>query len=245
MTRRYLSFGGGVNSTALLLLLTDEGAEFETVFVDHGADYPETYEYVAMLQAKGYPITVIKPRAYGEFEGLYDYCEASKMVPVRMMRWCTDHFKIRPLYAYFERPCEVLLGIDAGEERRAKDSRDREITNLFPLVERGIDRAGCVAIIEAHGLTVPMKSGCWFCPFQRRSQWIALNRDYPDLWCRALSLEHMSLVSQQERKPGMDPVYICDRPLAEVIRAKDGHGFYTDEDQLDLFDDRRPCQCGL
>lgn len=240
--KRYLSFGGGVNSTALLLLLTDEGVDFEAVFVDHGADYPETYEYVAMLQERGYPITVIKPNAYGEFEGLYDYCEASKMVPVRIMRWCTDHFKIRPLYAYFERPAEVLLGIDAGEPHRAKDSRSPDFHNVFPLVDRNIDRAGCVVIIEAHGLPVPMKSGCWFCPFQRRSQWVTLNREYPELWCKALSLEAQNVAYSIER--GHEPLYLASRPLTEIIRAKDGRGHYQPDAQDALIDDRRPCQCG-
>jgi len=44
--KKYLSHGMGVNSTALMLLLEDEGIEFESVFIDHGGDYPETYEYV-------------------------------------------------------------------------------------------------------------------------------------------------------------------------------------------------------
>jgi 3'-phosphoadenosine 5'-phosphosulfate sulfotransferase (PAPS reductase)/FAD synthetase len=54
VVRRYLSFGGGVNSTALLLLMADEGMEFETVFVNHGGDYPETYAYVELLRERGY-----------------------------------------------------------------------------------------------------------------------------------------------------------------------------------------------
>ena len=34
---------------------------FEAVYVDHGADWPETREYVAMFQGMGYPITVSRP----------------------------------------------------------------------------------------------------------------------------------------------------------------------------------------
>ena len=48
-TRRYLSFGGGVNSTALMLWLLDQGIDFEAVYADHGCDWPETRAYVAML----------------------------------------------------------------------------------------------------------------------------------------------------------------------------------------------------
>ena len=239
-TRRYLSFGGGVNSTALLLLLTDEGVDFEAVFVDHGTDYPETYKYVAMLQERGYPITVIKPDFRG-FDNLYDYSLHANMVPTQFMRWCTANFKIGPLYAYFEHPCEVYIGIDAGEERRAKDSRDPGITNLFPLVERGIDRAGCVAIIASHGLPPAPRSSCFICPFQSRAQWIALNRERPDLWCKAVTLETASVASQKRD----EPFYINARPLDEVVRAKDGRGQYVNAEQTDLWDDRRPCQCGL
>jgi 3'-phosphoadenosine 5'-phosphosulfate sulfotransferase (PAPS reductase)/FAD synthetase len=57
----YLSFGAGVNSTALMLYLLDRGVDFEAVFVNHGTDYPETYEYVQYLKDNGYRITVIKP----------------------------------------------------------------------------------------------------------------------------------------------------------------------------------------
>jgi len=43
--RHYLSFGGGVNSVAMLLMLLDtKEYEFEAVFVDTGCEYPETYE---------------------------------------------------------------------------------------------------------------------------------------------------------------------------------------------------------
>ena len=52
--KQYLSFGGGINSTALLLLLTDRGEEFETIFVNHDGDYPETYEYVDYLREHGF-----------------------------------------------------------------------------------------------------------------------------------------------------------------------------------------------
>ena len=47
--KNYLSFGGGVNSVALMLWLIEHDIEFEAVFADHGGDYPETYEYVDML----------------------------------------------------------------------------------------------------------------------------------------------------------------------------------------------------
>jgi 3'-phosphoadenosine 5'-phosphosulfate sulfotransferase (PAPS reductase)/FAD synthetase len=57
--RRYLSFGGGVNSVALGLWLMDHGIEAERVYADHGADWPETREYVQHLKERGLPITIL------------------------------------------------------------------------------------------------------------------------------------------------------------------------------------------
>lgn len=36
--KNYLSFGGGVNSTALYLLMQEMEIDFEAVYIDHGAD---------------------------------------------------------------------------------------------------------------------------------------------------------------------------------------------------------------
>jgi len=40
LMKKYLSYGGGVDSTAMMLMLLDQGEEFEAIFVDHETDYP-------------------------------------------------------------------------------------------------------------------------------------------------------------------------------------------------------------
>lgn len=74
MTKEYLSFGGGVNSVALYLLLEQKGVEFEAIFVNHETDYPETYEYVDYLRDQGFKITEIKPN-YEGYSKKKDYCK--------------------------------------------------------------------------------------------------------------------------------------------------------------------------
>ena len=81
----YLSFGGGVNSVAMMLHLLSQGGKFESVFVDHGTDWPETYQYLELLQTwlvknKYQPITVLKPDVEG-FNCLYDFCFHKKIIP--------------------------------------------------------------------------------------------------------------------------------------------------------------------
>jgi len=228
---KYLSYGGGINSTAMLILLTNYHKNFEVVFVDHGGDYPETYKYTAMLQAKGYRITVIK----GRYDGLNltEYCHKYRIMPSRQQRWCTAKFKISPLYDYFKYPCTVYIGFDAGEMKRARPSVRDDITNEFPLIEEKIDRAGCERIILSAELPLPRKSGCYYCPFQRINEFVRLRDNYPELWCKTLKLENDFLSRRKEK--GQKPFYLKgDMPLEKLVR----------EGQDDLFGWRKPCQCG-
>ena len=186
--KNYLSFGGGVNSVALYLLMQDLGVDFEAVFVNHGGDWPETYEYVDYFIATGRPVTILKPDCEG-FHNIYDYYIFKKKVPSIMKRDCTDKFKLRPFYKHAEKPCFVMLGIDAGEQQRARLNSKKGVENRYPLIEHNIDRDGCKKLIAGSGLVVPPKSGCFFCMYQKKSQWRNMRRNQPDLFCAAQKLE--------------------------------------------------------
>jgi hypothetical protein len=237
--RNYLSYGGGVNSTAMYLALMDEGmvpgdaeSGFEAIYVDHGCDWPETREYVKGFAEK-YPLTVLTPTTEG-FSNIYDYAANYRLIPSRRLRWCTDKFKVRVINAYVKKPCFSLIGFSSDESHRAKLSTEDEIENRFPLLEREIDRDGCIKIIQDHGLEVPIKSGCWFCPFQRVGQWRKLRKDHPDLFCKAKTLEENQGRARALR--GKGPLYLVNKkPLESVLKK-----------QMDFFEPPDPpCQCGL
>ena len=214
-----------------MLLLLDDGVEFETVYADHGADWPETRDYVAMLKEKGYPITSLQTRESGL--PLYDFYLRYKRIPARFLRACTSIFKVRPLARYMIAPCVVYLGIDAGEAQRATQGRREGETRLYPLVEWGLDRSDCVKVIREHNLPVPIKSGCFVCPFQRRAQWRELLTKHPDLFRRARILEDAT--NERLRAKGGEPMYLAGIPL----------GVAAQEGQLDLFGERpvEVCLC--
>ncbi len=245
--KKYLSFGGGVNSVAMMLMLLDQKDDFEAIFVDHGTDWPETYEYFEMFQGwlkkNGHKeITILKPAHSKDdngkpFETLYDYAFFRKMVPSFMRRWCTVEFKIKAIHRYIEKPCFMLIGIDTDESKRAKISISKGIENRFPLLENEISRDGCKKIIIDHGLPVPMKSGCYICPFQKVEQWKELRRKHPDLFCKASTLEKRNI--EYRKGQGKKPMTLSGsgKFLESIV----------DEHQMNLFeqDDYPPCQCGL
>ena len=81
------------------------------------------------------------------------------------------------------------LGYDGGEERRATIHEDTYCRLAFPLMELEIDREGCLAKIDAHGLARPPKSACFFCPSSRKEEVLALAAQHPDLFARAVEME--------------------------------------------------------
>jgi len=233
--KNYLSFGGGVNSVALYLYLLDNNIDFEAVFVDHGTDWPETYEYVEMFRKK-YPLTILKPNVTG-YDNLYEYCWHYSMVPSFKFRWCTSKFKVKVLHTYYKSPAFIMLGIDFAEQKRAKINSDKGFENRFPLIEAEIDREGCKDIIRSHKLPIPIKSGCFICPFQKAHQWKELRRYHPGLFCKAVELEKRQMVSREAQGKKPFNLSISKASLQSIV----------DENQRQLFkeDEYPPCNCGL
>ena len=190
---KILSLGAGVDSTALLVLRSQGKVDFDVaVFADTGGENPETYLYIEEV-IKPFCEKQHIPFAITRREGktLYDDCFDRKIIPTRMFRSCTDKFKKRALRKFVlqnfpNRDVTFLIGIDAGETKRAKDDCGGF---AYPLIELGLDREGCKQVIREAGLPVPVKSGCYFCPFSPTKALLNLLKEHPELYKKAEALE--------------------------------------------------------
>lgn len=188
----YLSYGAGVGSTALVchLLPKIKKSDIEVVFCDHGADWPETYEYVEYIKTSlDIKITILKVEIQGSM-GLYNFYKNRKLIPFYRYRICTDKAKIRPLTKYFNTPCNNYMGITWDERKRVRPNNKKDITNCYPFVEERITRDRAIKIIEHTGLKIPNKSGCFFCPFQGKAEWKRLYDEHNELFIKAMELEN-------------------------------------------------------
>lgn len=196
-TKHVLSFGGGVNSVALMILLVQEGAPLdEVIFADTGSEVPETYAYlkVARKYLERHGVTFSRLQKASGIS-LYDHCWSRKVIPSAVWRWSTRDFKVTPIhrhYRAYKAHVNQYLAIAYDEIERMKDSRVAYVTNLFPLIDRRITRQGCIDIITEAGLPVPVKSGCYFCPFNSSERWEWLRREHPELYENAVALEENS-----------------------------------------------------
>ena len=192
---RYVaSYGGGVNSTAMIIHLVNNGLPLDcVVFSDTGNEMPETYEYLKVM--KGYlqrldiPFEIVSTR---NKTSLSDRCQKRRVIPSQVWRWCTRDMKVTPIHAFYralKSHVYQYMGIDYGEVRRMKPSGEDWITNLYPLVDSRIDRRGCIDLIGDAGLAVPVKSGCTMCPFNSMERWAEIHENHPDLYRQAVELE--------------------------------------------------------
>ena len=204
--KRCLSFGAGVQTTALLVLIAQGTYPRPDIilFADTGNEHQNTYDYMAEVsvpyaRAHSLEITVLGSdwRTKHYAADLEIYCLEHRMLPGTWVRWCTDRYKVRPIGRYLKRvvgasakePVEIWIGISADEQHRARPSTRCFEVKRYPLIELGLNREDCERIILQAGLPAAPKSGCWFCPFQKQSRWHQLKRETPDLFQRALYLE--------------------------------------------------------
>lgn len=196
---QHISYGAGVGSTGLICYIYDKIDDYEIIFVNHGGDYPETYEYLDYIKnALKINITELRPNIEGH-SNLYQYLYSHDIAPNRRYRFCTDKAKIRTIRRYCERPFLSLQGITFDERQRATRSDVSYETLLYPLVEARIDRRGAIKLIKDMGLKVPRRSCCWFCFNAGWRELDKLKREYPELYKAREELYRNEKIKQHMR----------------------------------------------
>lgn len=241
-----ISYGGGVQSTAMLVLANEGRLGYDVdaaVFANVGDDseHPATLAYVReWAQAvSAIPVVEVDKRTRdGSRRTLYERLihgtrngRVDDLIPlytpegVPTHRGCTADHKIRPIGKWLkangataENPATVLIGISTDEIQRVNRKRAEPYESpAYPLIDLGLDRSRCVAIIEAAGWPNPGKSSCYFCPFHRPTAWAEMRRDEPELFDLAADLEaHMN---RRRVAQGREAFYLTrfGKPLREAI----------------------------
>ncbi|MCY4399696.1 MAG: phosphoadenosine phosphosulfate reductase family protein [Gemmatimonadetes bacterium] len=197
-TRHICGISGGKDSSALAVYLRDTVPEMEYFFCDTGAELPETYEYLTRLQViLGKPIERLN--ATRGFDHWFEVFRGA--LPSPQMRWCTKNMKIKPIEEWIgDTPAVSYVAIRADESnRKGYISTKSNIQTRFPFVEDGIDRDRVMRILEDAGIGLPKyyewrtRSGCYFCFYQRKAEWIGLAERHPELFERAVAIEQKVL----------------------------------------------------
>jgi 3'-phosphoadenosine 5'-phosphosulfate sulfotransferase (PAPS reductase)/FAD synthetase len=196
IVRHVLALSGGKDSSALAVYMRTKDIDMEYVFCDTEKELDETYDYLINLEAYlGKKIHYLK---YSDGYGFDDILDIKNgFLPSPSSRWCTDYLKLRPYEEYLGDD-EVIsyVGIRADEaHRKGYVSSKPNIKTVFPFIEDNIDLAGVNKILNESGLGFPeyynwrSRSGCYFCFFQQKREWLGLYQNHPDLFEKAAAYE--------------------------------------------------------
>lgn len=199
--KHVLGLSGGRDSAALGVYMRQRYPELkiEYFFTDTGKELPEVYEYLGKLEGfLGQPIRRLNPDRDFDF-WLKQY---NDFLPSPQTRWCTRQLKLRP-FEHWIRPLlsagttvYSYVAIRSDEEyREGYSSKHDHLIVKLPFKQAGIDKAGVLEILHGAGLGLPKyyswrtRSGCTFCFFQQKIEWVRLKEQHPEAFEEAKAYE--------------------------------------------------------
>jgi len=176
-----VSFSGGKDSTAMLLMMLERGVPVDRVIcVDTTKEFPAMYEHIKKVQSMIEPLKI-------------------ELVKIDFDYWFGEHIKTRgkrkgetgygfPDFRIKNIPYSVteFHGIAFDEKERTLNNKGRNIQ--YPLVEWGITEKQALEYCYSKGLNWDglyekfYRVSCWCCPLSRIGELRILHNDFPELW---------------------------------------------------------------
>lgn len=192
--RHVLGLSGGKDSAALAIYLKDKGTvpDMEYFFCDTGAELPEVYDFIDRMEDY-LGKEVVRLNSGRDFDHFLKL--KGNYLPSPKQRWCTQALKIQPFEEFIGNEVAIsYIGIRADEDREGYVSSKQNIKAVFPFIQDDINREDVFRIL-ADTVGIPgyyqwrKRSGCYFCFFQKRREWLGLKRKHPDLFEKAKRYE--------------------------------------------------------
>lgn len=196
-----LGLSGGRDSAALAVYMRQyhPQLDIEYFFTDTGKELPEVYEFLGRLEGfLGKRILRLNPDRDFDF-WLKQY---NNFLPSPQTRWCTRQLKLKPFEVWIRpyldagtRVCSYVAIRSDEEYRDGYTSKHKNLEVLLPFRTSGIDKAGVIEILESAGLGLPRyydwrtRSGCTFCFFQQKVEWVRLLERHPEAFAEAMRYE--------------------------------------------------------
>lgn len=217
--KHIVALSGGKDSTAMALRLAEINPQpYVYVCTPTGNEPPEMFAHWRHLgELLGTPIT---PVMGGTLKGLI---EQQRALPNWRQRWCTRKLKIEPYAAWLmqQGDCISYVGLRADEpEREGGDYLDIPGVQMrFPMREWGWGLPEVLGYLEQRQVTIPTRTDCMVCFYQRLIEWYELWRDNPEAWAEGERME--ALTGYTFRSPGRDTWPAAMAGLRERFAAGD------------------------
>ena len=199
MEKHIVSFSGGKDSTAMLLMMIEKGHQIdEIIFLDTGVEFPEMYHHIKKVEEYiGRDITVL--RADNSYEYMmFDYIKTKGKTKTQKgyswadfrNRWCTQYLKKSVIKKYLKKykNFEIIEyhGIAVDEVKRLEKNKDKNVK--YPLADWGMTEKDALKYCYSKGFnwgglyTKFDRVSCWCCPLKSLKELRVLYKNFPELW---------------------------------------------------------------
>ena len=193
-----VSFSGGKDSTAMLLMMLEKGIPVDKVIcVDTTKEIPAMYRHIEKVQQ------MIEPLKIEIVKIDFDYFFGEKVITRGVNkgkkgygwtgargRWCTacKINAIKKITKTFQGNYTHFIGIASDERKRLEKKYLKESSISLPLVEWGITEKQALEYCYSKGLDWGglyekfHRVSCWCCPLSRIGELRVLYNEFPELW---------------------------------------------------------------
>lgn len=203
--RHVLGLSGGRDSAALAVFMRQmhPDLDIEYFFTDTGKELSEVYSFLSRLEGfLGKRILRLNPDRGFDF-WLKEY---NHFLPSPQTRWCTRQLKLEPFKRWVRPSLKAGIKVTSyvairsdEDQREGLITQDPNLKVVLPFREHGIDKQGVIEILEGSGLGMPeyykwrSRSGCTFCFYQQKIEWVRLKRIHPDSFEEAKRYEKTAI----------------------------------------------------
>ena len=200
-----VSFSGGKDSTAMLLMMIEKGVPVDkVVFCDTGMEFPQMYDHIKKVaKLAGRKVDVLKRKeTYRYYLG--EHIKRSGKVgyghPDFRNRWCTQLLKKTPFSQFIKQFDDVLEfhGIAVDEKHRTEKNKEKGRNIKYPLVDWDVTEKQALEYCYSKGLDWDglyekfHRVSCWCCPLSRIGELRVLYNEFPELWSELVKIDKKS-----------------------------------------------------
>lgn len=188
---------GAASAVAAKIVLTDT-PDAVLAYIDVGAEHEDNQRFIADCE-RWLGVDVVRLRS-DTYSSPWDVWARKRYLAGIAGAPCTLELKKRVRYR-FQRPTDrQVFGYTAEARERTRADRLREsdpgINLVTPLIDRGVTKADCLAILEAAGIEQPVmyrlgyrNNNCIGCVKGGIGYWNKIRRDFPETFDRMARLE--------------------------------------------------------
>jgi hypothetical protein len=187
---------GAASAVAAKLIIAEAPDDLVIAYTDPGSEHDDNQRFIADCE-EWFGHEVVRLRS-DRYKDTWQVWEERRFLVSPQGALCTAELKKRVRFA-FEQPDDVqVFGYTNEEQHRADRFRKQniEVTLRTPLIEHGLTKSDCLAMVERAGIALPAmyllgykNNNCIGCVKGGMGYWNKIRRDFPAVFDRMALLE--------------------------------------------------------